>query len=93
MGDLDPHLIHGSWAKPSPQPKRHLEQFSRFFAGLTSITERLTDRSTEHATRSVTMGRIYIRTGSTAMWLKNSDDVINSTYTVFGKNIPLYFLL
>jgi len=25
-----PHLIHGSWANPSPQPKRHLDRFSRF---------------------------------------------------------------
>ena len=26
--DLDPHLIHGS--HPNPQPKRHLDRFSRF---------------------------------------------------------------
>jgi len=25
-----PHLIHGSWAHQSPQPKRHLDRFSRF---------------------------------------------------------------
>jgi len=30
MGDLDPHLMHGSLAYPSPQPKQHLDQFSRF---------------------------------------------------------------
>jgi len=54
-GDLDPHLIHGSWAQPSPQPKRHLNQFSHF-AGLTSVTERPTD----HATRSVTIDHIYV---------------------------------
>jgi len=35
------------------------------FAGLTSVTDRLTD----HATRSVTIGRIYVC--STAMWPKN----------------------
>jgi len=29
-GDLDPHLIHGSLAHPSPQPKRHLDRLSRF---------------------------------------------------------------
>jgi len=31
------------------------------FAGLTSVTYRQTDRPTDHATRSVTIGRIYIR--------------------------------
>jgi len=101
------------WAHPSPQPKQHLDRFSRFctgdsrrvslyftmgwpflpqncpfpwgiwtpwfpgptrvvnpngisigaaiFAGLTSVT----DRPTDHATRSITTGRIYVR--STAM--------------------------
>ena len=34
------------------------------FAGLTSVT----DRPTDHATRWVTIGRIYVR--STAMWPK-----------------------
>jgi len=29
-GDLDPHLIHVSWAHPSPHPKRHLYRFSHF---------------------------------------------------------------
>jgi len=29
-GDLDLHLIHGSRAHPSPQPKRHLHRCSRF---------------------------------------------------------------
>jgi len=28
MGDLDPHLIHGSRAHPSPQPKRQLDRCS-----------------------------------------------------------------
>ena len=35
------------------------------FAGLTSVTHRPTDRPTDHATRSVRIGRIYAR--STAM--------------------------
>jgi len=52
------------WAHPSPQPKRHLDRSSRF-AGLTSATDRQTDRPTDHATRSLTIGRIYVR--STAM--------------------------
>jgi len=47
-------------AHPSSQPKWHLDRFSRF-AGLTSVTDRQTDRPTDHATRSVTIGRIYVR--------------------------------
>jgi len=35
------------------------------FAGLTSVTDRPTNRPTDHATRSVRIGRIYVR--STAM--------------------------
>ena len=46
----------GPWAQRSHQPKRHLDRFSRF-AGLTSVTD--------HATRWLTVGRIYVR--STAM--------------------------
>jgi len=38
---------------------------SAVFAGLTSVTDRLTD----HATRSVTIGHIYVC--STAMWPKS----------------------
>jgi len=30
MGDLDPHLIYGSLAHLSPQPKRHLDRFIPF---------------------------------------------------------------
>jgi len=44
------------WAHPSPQPKRHPDQIGAvIFAGQT----------TDHATRSVTTGHIYVR--STAM--------------------------
>jgi len=44
----------------SPQPKRHLDLLA-VFEGLSSVT----DRPTDHATRSVTKDRIYVR--STAM--------------------------
>ena len=43
---------------------------SAIFAGLTSVTDRPTDRRTDHATRLVTIGRIYVH--STAMWPKNT---------------------
>jgi len=39
---------------------------SAVFAGLTSVT----DRQTDHATRSLTIDRIYVR--STAMWSNNT---------------------
>ena len=34
---------------------------SAVFAGLTSVTDRPTDRQTDQATRSVTLGRVYVR--------------------------------
>jgi len=43
------------WAHTSPQPKQHLDRFSHF-AGLTTAT----DRQTDHAAPSVTIGRIYV---------------------------------
>jgi len=64
-GYLDPILHMIPWAHPSPQPKRHLDRFSHF-AGLTTVTDRQTDRDA----RSVTTGRIYVR--STAMRPNNA---------------------
>jgi len=57
-GDLERHLIHGCL---SPQPKRHLDQFSRL------CRAHYYDRPTDHVTgtRSVTIGRINVC--STAM--------------------------
>jgi len=34
MCDLNPHLIHGSLGHLNPQPKRHLDRFSRFCTAL-----------------------------------------------------------
>jgi len=49
-GDLDFHLTHGSyWAHASPQPKGHVDQFSRF-TGLTIATDRQTDRQRDRQT-------------------------------------------
>ena len=52
------------WTNPSPQPKWHLDQFSCF------CRTDYYDRPTDQATRSVTTGRIYVR--STAMWPNNN---------------------
>jgi len=52
------------WAQPSLQPKQHLDQFSGFCMAHDG------DRQTDHATLSVTIGRIYLR--STAMWPNNN---------------------
>ena len=60
MGDLDPIEYMVPRAHPSPQPKRHLDRCSHF-AGITSVTDRLTD----HTTRSVTIGHIYVRNTAT----------------------------
>ena len=61
-GDVDPHLIYGPWAHPSPQPTRHLDRFSHFYRAHYCIrqTNRQTD-TTDHATGSVTIGHIYVR--------------------------------
>ena len=48
---------------------------SAFFAGITSVT----DRPTDHATRSVTTGRIYVR--STAMRPNDINNNNNKTVT------------
>jgi len=59
-----PHLIHGSLDLSGSSTQTHLDRLSRF-AGLTTVTDRQTDKPTDHATRLVTIGRIYVR--STAM--------------------------
>ena len=51
---------------------------SAFFAGLTIVTDRQTDRPTDHASPTVTVGRIYVR--STAMRPENlTSDQTNLT--------------
>jgi len=52
------------WAFSSPQPKRYLDQFSHFCRAY------YCDRPTDHATQSVTIGRIYLR--STLMQPNNN---------------------
>jgi len=59
-GIWTPYLIHGSLGPPKSSTQTASGLFSRF-TGLASVT----DRSTDHATRLVTICRIYVR--STAM--------------------------
>ena len=71
MGELDPPS--NTWFSG---PTRVLNPNgisigSAVFAGLTSVTDRLTDRPTDHATRSVAIGRMYLR--SAAMRSKNPE--------------------
>jgi len=70
---------HGGSARPSntrfPGPTWVLNPDSvsigaAVFAGLASVRDRRTDWQTDHATRSVKIGRIYIC--STAMWPNNN---------------------
>ena len=53
------------------------------FAGLTSVT----DRPTDHATRSVRIGRIYVR--STAMRPKNVFNLPLSVHVTRGNDLRL----
>ena len=46
------------WAHQSPQPERHLDWFSCFCRA--DLSDRLTDRPTDHATQSVTIGCICV---------------------------------
>jgi len=78
---LNSHLIRDSWAHPSkPTTQTASRLVQPFFAGLTTVTDRPTDRET----RSVTIGRIYIV--STAMRPNNSSNAwfIVSTYDVIS---------
>ena len=58
--DLDPHVIHGSL----DPPESSTQTASR------SVQPRLQGSLTDHSTRSVTIGRIYV--GSTAMQPNNT---------------------
>jgi len=56
------HLLHGSSGPPESICKRYLDRFSRFRRadGRDKQTDRPTYRETDHATPSITIGRIYI---------------------------------
>jgi len=65
MEDLEPHLMYGSLDSRESSTEMASLSVQPFIARLTSVT----DRQTDHTTRSVTTGHIYIH--STAKWPKN----------------------
>ena len=77
MGHLDSH----PWANQSPQPKQHLNRFSHFCRA--HYCDRQTGRQTDHATRSVTIGHIYVC--STAMWPNNNNKTTKNESTAVHK--------
>jgi len=71
VGDVDPDLMHGSLGPPKSSTQTASRLFQLFLqSSLMWQTGRQTDRPTDHATRSVTMGCIYVR--STAMRPNNN---------------------
>jgi len=69
MGDMDPPSNRPAWfLGPTPVINPNgVSMGSAVFTGLTSLTDRETDRPTDHAIRSVSVGRIYVRsTGDAA---------------------------
>ena len=51
MGDVDRHVIHGSLDLPEPSTQTASQSVQLFFAGFTTVTDRQTNRPTDHATR------------------------------------------
>jgi len=71
MGDLDPRAIHGSLILPESSTQTASRSLLPFLqASLVRQTDSPTDRLTDHATRPVTIGRMYVL--STAMRCNNT---------------------
>jgi len=66
-GGSGPHLIHGSLGPTESSMQTASRSVQPFLQG--SLVWQ-TDQQTDHATRSITIGHIYVR--STAMWLNSS---------------------
>ena len=70
-GDLDPHVIYGSLGPPESSTQMAVRSVQPFLQGsLVWQTNRAKDRGqtrdwpTDHTTRSVTTGRIYVRSSA-----------------------------
>jgi len=84
MGDLNPHLIHGPLGPPKSSTQTASRLVQPFLQGsLVWQTDRPTDRQTDHATRSLTIDRIYVR--STAM-RSNNNNGTGVLYLLCGMN-------
>ena len=80
MGDLDPPCNTWFLAPTRVLNANGISIGAAVFAGLTSVTDRqAADRPTDHATRSVTIGRIYVRLRSTAMRPNDGGAVVCTT--------------
>ena len=77
------------WAHPSPQLKWHLDRSSHC-GGLTSVTDRATDRPTDHTTRSVTIDHIYVR--STVM-RPNKNEACTYMHGIACQNHRITYIL
>jgi len=74
-----PHLIHGSLGPPESSSQTASWSVQPFWHGsLVWQSDRPTDRPTNHATRSVTIGCIYIYIRSTSMRPNNGNENIRN---------------
>jgi len=66
VGDLHSHLIHGSLGPPKSSTQTASQSVPPFLQG-SLVWQTATDRQTVHATRSVTIDRIYVRSTGDAV--------------------------
>jgi len=87
MGDVDPHLIHNSLGPSESSTQTTSRSLQPFLHGSLQTDRRQTDRQTDHAPRSVTIGRIYVR--STAMRPNNNRcmNTYNNTNTCMAHRV------
>jgi len=80
IGSIDPHLIHGSLGPSECSTQTGLfRSVQPFLQGsLVRQIDRQTNRPTDHATRSVSIGRIYVR--STVSMRPNDIDTVVSPW-------------
>ena len=85
--DVDLHLIHGSLGSPESSTQTASRSVQPFLHG--SLLWQ-TDRQTDHATQSVTIGRMYVR--STAMWANNTSTSDNVYSAFIGRVHPVHLM-
>jgi len=70
-----PHLIHDSLGPSEPTTQTASQSIQPFLQGSTTVTDRQLDPKTDHATRSVTIGCIYV--SNTAIRPNNTSCMIS----------------